>query len=115
MLLIDMFNCQQSEEELVESSCNNLLCLVSKHLHVDKIFYILQYFQVHLHVINKVSGEVSNTEYHCQPFFFFHTINAFEKSRLHSSSSSSTKCNQADVDADSITIDLLAYKDSEVC
>ena len=79
-------------------------------------FYFLNYFQVHLHVINKLSGEVSNTKYHCQPFFFFHTINAFEKSRLNSSSSSSTtKYNQADVDADSIIIDLLAYKDSEVC
>ena len=75
----------------------------------------LTIFQVHLYVVNKRSGEVLNTEYQCQPFFFFHTINTFEKSRWHSSTSSSTtNSNQADIDADSIVVDLLAYKDSEV-
>ena len=52
-------------------------------------------FQVHFHVVNRHTGEVFPKTYVSNPFFFFHTINAFQK-------------------GSTIIIDLVIYKDADV-
>ena len=53
-------------------------------------------FQVNIYLFNKVEKRVSPVVYCCEPFFFFHFINAFQQ------------------DASYVCIDLVAYKDAEV-
>ena len=51
--------------------------------------------QVHIHLVNRETGEVSGKTYVSNPFFYFHTINAFQK-------------------GSAIILDLVVYKDADV-
>jgi carotenoid cleavage dioxygenase-like enzyme len=55
----------------------------------------MAWFQVHIHLVNRHTGEVSDKTYVSNPFFFFHTINAYQK-------------------GSSVIIDLVIYKDADV-
>lgn len=59
--------------------------------------HISHHFQVNIYLFNKTTNELHPVTYSCEPFFFFHIINAFQD-----------KANQY------VFIDIIAYKDAEV-
>ena len=54
------------------------------------------------------------TIYQCQPFFFFHTINTYENSDRNNDNVTNRE-NMMTKAGCEIVIDLITYKDSEVC
>ena len=51
---------------------------------------------MYFYLYDKRLGQVLPTVYSCEPFFFFHVINSFQK------------------DDSYVTVDIIAYKDAEV-
>ena len=59
-------------------------------------FYLHFIFQVIITLVEKDGGKVYPYQFECNPFFFFHTINAFDKNN------------------DTIVVDIMAYKNADV-
>ncbi len=53
---------------------------------------------VHVYLVNKCTGELWPTVYTCEPFFFFHVVNA----------------HQQENGGRYLVVDVVAYKDAEV-
>ena len=53
---------------------------------------------VHVYLVNKCTGELCPTVYTCEPFFFFHIVNA----------------HQQENGGRYLVVDVVAYKDAEV-
>ena len=59
-------------------------------------YIICIFLQVIMTLVEKDGGKVYPYQFECTPFFFFHTINAFERQN------------------DTIVVDIMAYKNADV-